>query len=193
MDSSFEIISMRRTFERQPRGGGSGTGKARERVETAVSNPGFSDDVSVKREASGGSEKTTSGAESASLRDSHPLFIEQESECIGQATAESGQQQADLSNAARPNGPTDTRRSRRRRNDANRLVIDSNPNVAQAEFTVQVCPHRLLVELDDSRTPRALDRDDNRLRTGPFGIADRQYDAVETGTRKGVRGVLEVR
>src|SRR5215467_10509144 len=91
----------------QPRGGGSGTGKARERVETRRSNSGFSAGASVSAEASGGSAKTTSGAKSASLRDSQPLFIEQEFECIGQATASSGQQQADRSNAARPNGPID--------------------------------------------------------------------------------------
>jgi hypothetical protein len=119
------LFSTRRIFEFQPRGGGSGTGNARERVETESCNSSLCEDATVKWDDSAGSEKTTSGAESASFRDSHPLFIEQESECIGQATALSGQQQADLSNAARPNGPTDTSSTRRRRKAANRLVIEA--------------------------------------------------------------------
>lgn len=93
-------------------------------METVSSNSWALAGGNAGPEVVSGSEKTTSVAESASFWDPHPLLNEQELECIGQATALSGQQQDDGSNAARPNGPTDTRNSRRRRNAAERFVMN---------------------------------------------------------------------
>src|SRR5215510_5160549 len=62
----------------QPRGGGSGTRKARERVDTTSSDSSFSAGARVKRSGSEGSEKMARGGGSASLRDSQPLLKEQD-------------------------------------------------------------------------------------------------------------------